>query len=206
MIENAHRLQIKLLAQDGLSLDVESLIPIFHDWIKHHRLNELLIDVTTYAHVPQGPGVGIIGHESDYFFDEADGHPGLLYTHKRHGNTASDANSNVGTDLIVSGFRRALFAASLLEQESAPAGKLRFRTDELLFRAADRLVAPSNDESFAAARRDLQPACDRIFGPGAYELQFVSSPRQVLTVRIRSSQSHPLSVLLERAEGAPAAV
>ena len=68
---------------DGPALPVYGFIPVFHDWIKHHRLGELLVDVASYGHVPNGPGVGIVGHGSDYFVDSSEGRQGLLYSRKR---------------------------------------------------------------------------------------------------------------------------
>ena len=73
----AAKLQVKLYAEDT-TLDGEAYIPLFHGWIRDSAMPELLIDVADYRHVPDGPGVALIGHESDYFLDFQDGRPGLL--------------------------------------------------------------------------------------------------------------------------------
>ena len=78
IVHGAHKLQLKiyLTPESARALDVEALIPVFHRWIKQHLLPELTIDVANYLHVPQGPGVVLIGHGSDYFLDEGEGRPG----------------------------------------------------------------------------------------------------------------------------------
>ena len=38
-----------------------------------------------YAHVPDGPGVMLIGHEADRSLDLGEGRPGVLYQRKRDG-------------------------------------------------------------------------------------------------------------------------
>ena len=83
----AHKLQLKiyLTPETARTLDVEAVIPVFHRWIKQRALPELTIDVANYRHVPQGPGVVLIGHGSDYFLDEGEGRPGLLHNRKRAG-------------------------------------------------------------------------------------------------------------------------
>ena len=47
---------VKLLAGDPADVDLEPLIPIFHDWIRDRVFEELLLDVADYRHVPEGPG------------------------------------------------------------------------------------------------------------------------------------------------------
>src|SRR5256885_7330020 len=105
----AHKLQVKVFAEGHPGLAPESFIPVFHGWIKHRLLPELMIDVANYAHVPKGPGVVLIGHACDYFMDEAEGRLGLLHSRKR---SAPDAAERLGD-----AFRRALHAASLLEAD-----------------------------------------------------------------------------------------
>src|SRR5690349_17419664 len=129
---NAEKLQAKIFLESGSSgLTLEPLVPVFHGWIKNHRLNEVLVDVANYAHVPNGPGVGIIGHEANYFVDLTGSAPGLLYSRKRQAPPPDQR--------LEDAFRHAFHAAKMLEQEKALGGKLRFRTNEFLFRIHDRL-------------------------------------------------------------------
>jgi hypothetical protein len=183
----AHKLQLKVFVDGASKLELDPFIPVFHDWIKHHRLGELLIDVANYAHVPKGPGIALIGHEGDYYIDEADGRPGLLYSRKR--DPAPEA------ERLPELFKRTLTAAALLEKESALG--LRFRTDELLFRINDRLLAPATEATFAEVRPALDAACTRLFGAD-YKLALTGTPRELFTVRITSGGKADLATLLSR--------
>lgn len=190
---DAHKLQVKIFAEPVSGLALETFIPVFHAWIKNQVLKELTIDVANYAHVHEGPGVVLIGHGSDYFVDEGEGRLGLLYSRKRlapePGARVSDA------------FRRAIHTAALLEKETAL--KLKFRTDEWLFRINDRLAAPNTDATFAAARPELEAVCKRLFDGGPFEMGRVGSARQLFSVRIKSGGNTPLATLLDRLGGAP---
>ena len=150
---DAHKLQLKifLTPETGRALDLDDLIPVFHRWIKQHALPELTIDVANYEHVPKGPGVVLIGHGSDYFLDEGEGRRGLLHNRKRAGMAPGERLSDLA--------RRTLHAALLLEKDLALTGKVRFATDELLFRINDRLEAPNT-------RRDLRRRAPRAGGAG----------------------------------------
>jgi hypothetical protein len=183
----AHKLQVKVFV-DGPRPELEAFIAVFHDWIKQHRIPELLIDVASYAHVPKGPGIALIGHEGDYYVDEAEGRVGLLYSRKRDAPAPEERLPDV--------FRRALTAAALLEKESALNG-LRFRTDELLFRINDRLLAPASEATFAEVRPALDELCTKLF-PGGHKLALSGTPRQLFSVRITTETKADLATLLAR--------
>jgi hypothetical protein len=195
---DAHKLQLKIFATPDAAKAVspEAAIPVFHRWIKDHVLPELTIDVANYGHVPEGPGVVLIGHGSDYFLDEGEGRLGLLHNRKRSGFAPAERLSDLA--------RRALHAAALLEKEPGLAGKLAFATNELLFRVNDRLAAPNTDATFAAAKGELEALGKQLFA-GPFELQRVGGPKELFAVRFKSGTSAPLATLLERAGGPPAA-
>src|SRR5690606_5668475 len=90
--------------------DAEKFVPVFHRWIRDDVLDELVIDVADYTHVPEGPGVVLVGHGSDYYVDLAENRPGLLYSRKR--------DLPEGANLIDDALRRALNAVRLLEEEA----------------------------------------------------------------------------------------
>jgi hypothetical protein len=193
-----YKLQLKifLTPESARSVDVESLVPVFHRWIKQHLLPELTIDVANYLHVPQGPGVVLIGHGSDYFLDEGEGRPGLLHNRKRAGLPPGERLGDLA--------RRTLHAAALLEKDLALTGKIKFATDELLFRVNDRLAAPNSDATFAALKPELDALARTIYG-GPCDLTRVGGPKELFAVRIKSAAGAPLATLLERAGGPPAA-
>jgi hypothetical protein len=180
---SAFKLQVKLFARAPVELD--RFIPVFHEWIKHHRLGEeLLIDVASYAHVPKGPGVALIGHTGDYFIDEAEGRPGLLYSRKR--------DPLPEPERLPDAFRRTLRAAALLEADSP----MRFRTDELLFRINDRLAAPSGEATFTEFRPALDAVCGKLFA--SHKLAMTGTSRELFTVRITTDGKSDLATLLPK--------
>jgi len=195
---NAEKLQLKiyLTPESARTLDVEALIPVFHRWIKQHALPELTIDVANYRHVPNGPGVVLIGHGADYFLDEGEGRPGLLHNRKRAGVPPGERLGDLA--------QRTLNAASLLERDMALTGKVKFATNELLFRVNDRLAAPNSDATFAALRPELEALGKTLFA-GPVELAREGGPKELFAVRLKSPASPPLATLLERAGGPPAA-
>jgi len=195
---DAHKLQLKiyLTPESARSLDPEALIPVFHRWIKQRLLPELTIDVANYGHVPQGPGVVLIGHGADYFLDEGEGRPGLLHNRKRAGLAPAERLGDLA--------RRTLHAAALLEKDLALTGKIKFATDELLFRVNDRLAAPSSDATFLALRPELEALAKALFA-GPVTLTREGGPKELFAVRIKSPAAPPLAALLERAGGPPAA-
>lgn len=186
---NASKLQLKLFI-DGDVPHADRFIHVFHDWIKHHKLPELLIDVANYAHVPKGPGVALIGNDGDYFIDDTDGRAGLLYSRKRE--------APVPEARIADAFRRALNAATLLEKSFD--GKLRFRTDELLFRINDRLKAPAGETTFTEVRPELDAHCTKLFA-GTHKLALVGGAKQLFSVKITTDGKADLATLLGRAGG-----
>jgi hypothetical protein len=191
-----HKLQLKIFAlpESAERVALDEFIPVFHRWIKERVLPELLIDVANYAHVPEGPGVVLIGHASDYFMDQGDGRMGLLHNRKRRAVPPGDRLGDLA--------RRALHAALLLEQDSMLAGKVRFATTEFLFRINDRLAAPNSDATFARVRPELETLGRMLFAH-PFELTRIGGPKELFSVRLTSPAGTPLTALLEQAGGAP---
>lgn len=140
MIPNKIRVKVQAKGFDSaLAPDVKQ---VFHRWITDAALGEVLVDVTDYRHVFQGPGITLIGHHGSYHLDEHDGNVGLVYVRRRgfskHGDSLSDVMS------------RALTACNLLERSLSLEGKL-FDTGSLSVCIADRtaLTPTFNLEQFA---------------------------------------------------------
>ncbi|HEY4016100.1 MAG TPA: hypothetical protein VGM06_22350 [Polyangiaceae bacterium] len=192
----AQKLQLKIFVtpESAAAVDPEVYIPVFHRWIKEHALPELLVDVASYLHVPSGPGVALIGHESDYFMDFGEGRLGLLHNRKR--------NVAAPTDPLGDLARRTFYAAHLLEQDPAFGGRLRFATGELLFRINDRLAAPAGDAALASVRPELEALVRRLYG-APVDLARHGGAKDLFAVRIAAAGA-PLAALLERAGGPPA--
>jgi hypothetical protein len=196
---DAHKLQVKLFATAGAlpPPSTEAFIHIFHSWIKNRVLPELMIDVANYAHVPKGPGVILIGHACDTSIDEADGRLGVLHNRKR--------TAPAPAERLTDAFRRVLHAAILLQAEPTLAGKVRFAPGEFLFRINDRLLAPNNDQTFAALKPELDALAARLF-EGPADITRVGDAKTLFSVRIAAPEAAsvpPLATLLARLGGPP---
>ncbi len=170
----AERVQLKFYATDHVP--AMDLIPVFHKWITDKVIDdELMIDVADYSHVDKGPGVVLIGHASDYYYDLGEGRPGLKYSRKRGGN--ADATLNVAD-----AFKRALTACVRLQKESGLS--LAFSAQEALFSIQDRLHAPNDDATFDAFKATLEPIAKKALGD--VTLTREGDARLGLTIRIRA--------------------
>ncbi len=140
------KLDLKVLARAGSTAEAEEFIPVFHRWITERVLPELLIDVADYSHVPEGPGVLLIGHDAQYGYDQRRGEPGLLYSRRRE---TSRELSGIGSleerlrSLLACAFR----ACDLIEAEPRLEGRVAFDRHRLELRVNDRLVPQDEDTS-----------------------------------------------------------
>jgi hypothetical protein len=183
----SEKLQIKFFAKQNPAFEVEAIVPVFHRLIREHAFDELLIDVADYKHVKHGPGIALIGDANDYFLDEGEGRPGLLFSRKRHG---------AGPDgRLREGLSRALRACTLLEAAPELGGKLTFATDEILIRLPDRLNAPNDDQSFAEVQTETAALVEKLYGPGATITRGPGAP-EALSLRVKTKSSPALSALL----------
>jgi len=152
------RLGVKLFVENPSSLEIRSFIPIFHSWIQRQAIEgHLLIDIHDYSHVYRGPGILLVAHEGNFSMDLAEDRLGLFYYRKQPSKGSL-------RDHIQTIFRTALEACRLLEQESELKG-IRFKTDEVLVVANDRLFAPNTPETFQSARelvKQLDPETRRL--------------------------------------------
>ncbi|MFN3486900.1 MAG: hypothetical protein ACK44W_15655 [Planctomycetota bacterium] len=185
------RFAVKFFLRDPRAVRLEEVLRLFHRWIQEHRVEGVLIDVADYAHVPDGPGVVLIGFEADYYLDSMEGPCGLLYSRKQPlGGTLSGR--------LQAALRAALDACVKLEREPEFEGSVRFRGDEALFIANDRLRAPNTEEAFAALRPSLEEAFGALWGEKAHLEREGGDPRRRLVVRARSSRPADAAALLER--------
>lgn len=187
----ARKLQVKLFIDSPKDVDVDPIVPVFHEWIRKKALDELLIDVTDYAHVHQAPALLLVGHGSDYAIDFAEGHAGLLYSRKRDFPGGAEAT-------VKDAFVRALRAAKKLEGEETLPTPLRFRADEILFRVNDRLLGPNNEETKQAVTPVVEKVLQGLYGDTAFTVEAVGTPRELFTLRVRAPGAKGIDALLAR--------
>ena len=188
----SERLQLKLYLQPSAHFEVEALIPVFHRFIREQLLKELLIDVVDYSHVPNGPGVVLIGHSADYYVGAMDGAYGLIYSLKRGGPAAEGR--------LADSLRRVVNVARLLEQDSTV--QMRFKSGELSLRLTDRLHAPNDDAAFASTKAEVEQLFGSVYG-AAVTVERLVEARGPLGVSIKVSNAPSLEALLEKLGGPP---
>ena len=188
----SERLQLKLYLEPSEHFELEALIPVFHRFIRDQVLKDLVIDVVDYSHVPDGPGVVLIGHAADYYVGALDGALGLVFSRKR-GGPGSDGR-------LEDALHRLVNVARLLEQESGL--KLRFKSNELSLRLTDRLHAPNDDATFASAQAEVQALFSRVYG-GAVAIERLPGSKEPLSLRIKAASAPSLEALLEKLGGVP---
>lgn len=190
---------LKLFLDDASEVELDTCIPVFHRWIQEQCLDEILIDVADYRHVPHGPGVILIAHDAHYGMDFTDGRLGLLYSRRRETSPSRVALQST-QERLHSVFHCALTACQRLEAEAAFADKLRFRGDELMLRVNDRLLAPNTAETFAHLSTELQSFLTRLYTEGTVKLEWHADPKSLMTVTIKTAYAPHVATLLRRLE------
>ncbi|MEI9938195.1 MAG: hypothetical protein WDO69_13325 [Pseudomonadota bacterium] len=188
----SERLQLKLYLEPSEHFELEALIPVFHRFIRDQVIKELLIDVVDYSHVPDGPGVVLIGHGADFYVGALDGAYGLVYSRKR-GGPGPEAR-------LEDALRRLINAARLLEQENGL--KYRFKSAELSLRLTDRLHAPNDDATFADTRAEVLALFGRVYD-SEITIERLPATKEPLGLRIKAKSSPSLEALLEKLGGPP---
>jgi len=192
------RISAKLFAHPDPSapVDLGRFIGVFHRFIQNATLEGLLVDVADYRHVPDGPGVILIGHDVDYGIDLAAGRAGLVTTHKRAAGLPLAA-------ALRDTLRRALIAVRALEDAS----ELRFFTSRLELRFVDALALPNSDASYRSVSEEIESAITPLFGASSYLLARAGAddPREMLTAVVDAVEAPDAGALLDRIGVADAA-
>jgi hypothetical protein len=193
----SHKYELKWFLESAEGVPLDAFIPVFHHWIQAQRLDDVLIDVADYRHVPHGPGVLLIGHDAQYAMDQSAGRLGLLYSRRRETHPSRRAIQRVEARLQ-SVFWDALTACQQLESEAVFQGKLRFRTDTLQLRINDRLLAPNTKEAYADLRRHLDPFLAQLYPEGQVTIEHRAESSSRLTVAIEITPATDVGTLLAR--------
>jgi hypothetical protein len=187
------QLSVKVFAhQDQDELDQGPLIPIFHRWIREKRLgDELLIDVADYRHVPDGPGIMLIGDQSHYGLDSRAGQLGFCYQRKR--DPIGDAQPRLNE-----AFGAILRACQALQDEPSLLGELSFDPGRLEVRVMSRLVAPNTAATYDEFVPHLRQLIAHVYGDAAAEIEPIPDPKQPFGVLVRVPGDHAAAALAAR--------
>jgi hypothetical protein len=183
------KIQLKLYAEQAPDFELSRLVTIFHGIIRDRKLDDVLIDVADYSHVHEGPGIVLIAHAADYYFDLGEGRAGLLFSRKREGPAEPVAR-------LLDAFERTLKACQLLEAE--PGLGLCFGTSDVRMALLDRLETPSNAASFERLHPLMSRAVARVYGELPFELRRVGSDEEPFTLRLRVPGAPSVDALLAR--------
>ncbi|HLV33716.1 MAG TPA: hypothetical protein VKY59_01325 [Spirillospora sp.] len=185
------RLSVKYFVTNPAVIDLPKFGPVFQRWIQRDWVEGLLIDVANYDHVPQGPGVILIGDEGDYALDIRDGRPGLMYTRKRQmAATLQDTLHTV--------FRLTVIAAQKVETEPTLKG-ITFDYSQAQVTFLDRLNTPNTPEVFAAIQAEIKAfAVDLYAGADISTELAYTDPREPLSLHVRAAGPVDASSLIER--------
>jgi hypothetical protein len=163
-----YKIGVKIFVTNPQVVKLRDLIPVFQGWIQQQKIEgHQLIDVHDYSHVHNGPGIMLVAHEGNFSLDQEGGRLGLCYYRKRPLQDGFEAN-------LKTVLKIAQQACKLLESEPALNG-IKFKTDEVLVVANDRLLAPND----AATRAKLEPVIARTLGKARLAPQ-ASDPRERL--------------------------
>lgn len=170
---------IKVFVDGPLGVEPAAFIDVFHAWVRDQVMDELLIDVADYRHVPAGPGVLLVGLEADYAMDHADDRWGLRYNRK-----APLAGTN--HDRFGQALRSAAVACGLLEEHFAGACPFRFSRSELELFINDRALAPNTVETFQACQGEIADFFRGAFGHDDISLTHHDDPRRRFGVIVKT--------------------
>jgi hypothetical protein len=186
------RAQVKFFLDNPDTIDVSEFAGVFQRWIQRKALDDgQLIDVADYRHVFEGPGIILIGHESEYAIENRNGRLGLLYTRKRQ--LEPDLQTQLRTSL-----RLALAACQLLEGEKAFRPALKFRAEEVEIRFADRLQLPNRPETFDRIKDDVGTVLNGLYRTDAVNFAPVAhDPRYLFTVEVHGTGVTSVSNLVQ---------
>ena len=152
VLPTPQRLQVKVFTDRGKA-DISSLISVFHTWIQNELIDELAIDVADYSHVPDGPGIILIGHEADYACDEIDG-LGLRYVRKK--SLAPTLAASVYQALF-----QIIRACQRLEQEAGL--DIQFNLSSFYISLLDRRLYPNTEEVYIAVTETIHTVLQSVF-------------------------------------------
>jgi len=187
---------VKLLVKSPEKVPLEPLIPVFHSWIQRQVLEELLLDVADYRHVPAGPGVVLIGHQANYSVDDTDDRLGVRYNRKAE----VDGDNQKA---LRQAMRASLIACQRLKAEPSLEGKLQFNGQEIEFFVNDRLLAPNRDSTREVLHPDFETFFKKLFRGSEYALAYpsASEPRKLFGVSVKSSRTFTPEDLLANLDG-----
>ncbi len=177
MSENLERVCAKVYAAEP-GIPDSDFVPVFHDWIRRRVIGGVLLDVADYTHVPDGPGVALVGHEFTYSLDRSDGRFGLLVQRRR--STGANTEASIAATLST-----LLTAAERLETHRTLKGVIKFDRSVIRIESNDRRRAANNAQGVDLLRAASEAAVRQSFPNAATRVQLVDEdPRNRLALSV----------------------
>ena len=177
MAPDLRKISVKFFVDARDETPLSAFIPVFHSWIR--ATDGEYCDVADYSHVRHGPGIILVAHEANVSIDEEGGRRGLLY-HRKQPVPGSNHHR------LCHAFRAALEHCRKIEREPSLRHGIRFRGDEALLVANDRLRTPNTGATYQALAPDLEALCRDLFAGERFRLRHVDDPEQRFTVVVSS--------------------
>ena len=191
-LNSLERYKLTIFSTPGTVVSAKAIIPVFHKWIREQSIDELLIDVADYTHLPSGPNALLVGHEANLAIEASTNCVGLSYIRKR--NATGEL-----VERLASGAKTLLQAAKMLESDSDAMGEndnFTFQTNKLVFSPNDRLLAPNTPEMVGAVEKVLQEFGEHLHGTKSVKISSQTKGPQP-TFSITPQACLPLEKLLE---------
>ncbi|MBI4412413.1 MAG: hypothetical protein HY541_08020 [Deltaproteobacteria bacterium] len=186
---NLQKINWKIYFKSAVAAKPDIFFKVFNTWIPDSP--EIFVDVADYRHVHDGPLVLLAGHYVDYALDHTDRRLGFLSGQK--GGIQGDLAERIQSSLL-----EFLKAAQRLEKDPAFGGKLDFATNELLFIANDRALAPNTSATFSEIKPILYKILSRIFESKELNMEHLPNPKQRFSVKITCKQESDLKQMIDR--------
>lgn len=186
---NLQHVNVKIYVEGEPGIDPERYIGVFHDWVREQQFDELLIDVADYRHVPNGPGVVLVGLEADYGMDNAGGRWGLLYNRKAE--LEGDNAARLGQ-----AFASAARACRMLEARFEGDGGLKFSRTEFELFINDRALAPNSAQTLAACQPEFESFIREGLGQTDFSIKHHDDPRSRFGVTVTTAGPIDLDAVL----------
>ena len=175
---NLQHVNVRMFVDGALAVDLEQFINVFHEWVAAQSMDEMMIDVADYRHVPNGPAVVMVGVEEDYSIDLAGNRPALRYNRK--GLLDGTNEDRLGAALSAA-------ARTCCRLEDAFDG-LKFCRTEFELSINDRALAPNTDETWESVKPEIASFLSNAFGTEFSLERNTDDPRRVFTVAVRCAQ------------------
>lgn len=178
---NPARLSVRFAASDAPA-DLAPTIEMFHRFIQRGLVEGLILDVADYRHVPDGPGVLLVGHDVDYGVTES----AFTTVRKRH---AHDDAATQLRDVL----RLGLGTLDAIADDGQVGAS--FDRSRLTVTAFDRrLGAPA--EAAEALHAELAPVIAELYGAEAtVDTVVADDPRQAPRLEVSADPTAAASVL-----------